>query len=153
MPCHLICTMQVGGNPCPQQLPPALLLEAPQRSCRLRHLLPKMIRNRGSVPAHPMNERFPGPDPAPENLALALKGQIVQKALMKKRILPLLLKPSSSSSAPQWRSQSHAHLQTAGSFRAQLHRLDDLHPSLHPERSCQGVLGVCIAHLKGTIDL
>lgn len=140
MPRHLTCSMQVCGNQCPQQLMPAPMLEAPQISCRPRHLPPTMTRNRGSMPAHPMNRMFPGQGLLPESLALAQKGQIVQKAQMKKQILPPPLKPSS---APQHRSPSHAHLRIAGNFHAQLRHLDSLHPSLHPERSSLGLLCVC----------
>lgn len=143
--------MQVRGNLYLQQLPPAPMLEAPQKSCSLRRLPPTMTRNRRSVQARPMNEMFPSPGLVPESLALAQKDQIVQKAQMKKRSLPLLLQPSSGSSAPRVRHlqehrrsgcPGHAHLRIAGNFHAQLRCLGVLHPSLHPGRSSLGLLCV-----------
>lgn len=161
MPRHLTCTMQVHGNPCPQQLPPAPTLEAPQKSCSLSRLPPTMTRSRsrGSLPAHPMTEMFPSPGLVPESLALARKDQIVRKAQVKRRILPLLLQPSSGSLAPQVQHlqerrrsscPSHAHLRIAGNFHAQLRHLGDLHPSLHPERSNLGLLCVLCVYSMGS---
>lgn len=140
---HLTCTMQVRGNPWPQWLPPAPTLEALQISCRPRLLFPAMMRNRGSMPAHPMNRIFPGQGLLPESLALAQKSQMFWKVQMKKQILPPQLKPSPGSSAPQCRNPSRAHLRIAGNFQAQLRHLDGLHPSLHPERSSPGLLFIC----------
>lgn len=139
---------QVAGNPCPQQLPPVLKPGAPQVRCRsnLKDFLPTKTRTRGSVPAHPMNGMFPGPGLVPEILARTQMGQIVQKAQMKKRILPLQLKQHLNvREAPQVqhlrgcrRSSSHAHLRIVENFHAQHLHLDDQHPSLHPGGSSPG---------------
>lgn len=137
--------MQVDGNHYPQQQTPALRLEAPQ-ICRLRPLNLTITKNRTNLPVHLWNRRLQDPGLLPESLKRAQKSQTVQKAPLKNKIHPPQLKRSP---APQCKNLSHPRLQLAGSFHDQHRHLEGLNPSLHPERSSQGVL--CVLSDKCTL--